>query len=596
MKKILNILFLAFMIVALFQCRKEPAFVGTPDPTPVVITPTPDPITANLQGNILDENDQPAQGVSITVGSKNAVTDSKGFFRINDAGLDKKNTMVIAQKAGYFKGIRLFAATSGANYIKIKLIKKEQAGSVNASSGGVVSLSNGGSVNLPANGIVIGSTGANYTGVVNVYMQYIDPSSTSIAENIPGSFAAIDKDGNNVTLTSYGMMVVELESASGEKLQIKAGATATLTTPIPATAQTSAPASIALWYVDEQIGLWREEGTATKTGNNYTGEVKHFSFWNCDVPMDAVMLSMTIGRSGNLPLVNTPVKITRLSGGAIPVAVGYTDSLGQVSGLVPANQALLLEVLDPCGNTLYTQNIAPLTQNTDLGVISIPASVLSIVTVKGKLVDCNNQPLVNGHAFINFEGNTRYAITDANGNYQTTFTYCNTSVSTAYIFAQNSDGSQESAAVMVNLTFPTANLSDVVVCGDPLLTYINFNVDGADYYWDETNATEIGGLEGNATVFIYANNVPGTRTFDLYLSGGAQGVGTYPAEIPFVTEAFPVNGGFVEYLPGFTGTLTRYASVVGDYFEGSFSGQYTYDLPTFALHTINGTFRVKRLP
>ncbi|MEI2747339.1 MAG: hypothetical protein V9E88_01095 [Ferruginibacter sp.] len=95
-------------------------------------------------------------------------------------------------------------------------------------------------------------------------------------------------------LTSYAMMAVELESAAGEKLQLKEGSEATLVFAVPAVAQSSAPASIPLWYVDEKIGLWREEGTATKQGNQYTGKVKHFSFWNCDFSTTGVTLSMTL--------------------------------------------------------------------------------------------------------------------------------------------------------------------------------------------------------------------------------------------------------------------------------------------------------------
>jgi hypothetical protein len=66
---------------------------------------------------------------------------------------------------------------------------------------------------------------------------------------------ANDKDGKRVMLTSFGMMAVELEGASGEKLQIKSGSKAILTMPIPSSAQGSAPGSIALWSVDESYRL-----------------------------------------------------------------------------------------------------------------------------------------------------------------------------------------------------------------------------------------------------------------------------------------------------------------------------------------------------
>ncbi len=93
---------------------------------------------------------------------------------------------------------------------------------------------------------------------------------------------------------SFGMMAVVLESTSGEKLQIAKDKSAKLTIPIPSSIQSSAPASISLWYVDEQTGLWKEEGTATKNGTSYVGDVKHFSFWNADFSNPAVNVSVTI--------------------------------------------------------------------------------------------------------------------------------------------------------------------------------------------------------------------------------------------------------------------------------------------------------------
>lgn len=602
MKKIIHSFLLVLIAVSFFQCRKDPSYIGDADPVPpAIVTPAADPITANLQGNIIDENGLPAAAVSITAGSQTVITDVKGYFRINHAALDKKNTLVLAQKAGYFKGMRLFAATSGTNYVYIKLIRKIQAGTVNASAGGIVTLTNGSQVNLQANGIVIAASGNDYTGVVKVYAQYIDPAAADIAATVPGSFNAINKDGKTNVLTSYGMMAVELESASGEKLQIKDGSVASLTSPIPAAAQASAPATISLWYVDEENGLWREEGVATKQGNNYIADVKHFTFWNCDFGNDAVILSMKILNSGSQPLVNTAVRVTRPGTSWLTTATDYTDSLGNVSGLVPSNEALLVEVLDPCGAVAYSQNISSLTQNTDLGNITVPNSSAGIVTITGKLVDCTNQPVTNGYALISFENNYRYATTDANGNYEATFLYCPDSGSSASIVAVNNGtggAGMQTSSVVVNLTTPVSNLADIIVCGtSPDLEYVNYNIDGVDYYWTNQNSFQIfgmyyppmGGPGTDATLF-QADNQPGSRLWTLQIAA-ATTIGTYPATFTS-TDAYPA-GGQLGFLPGFTATLTQYAQYWPDYFEGSFSGQYTHSSTGSTIHTINGTFRIQ---
>ncbi len=238
MKRIYYAIVLICISIIYFNCQKEISYnrlgvTGTENNNA-------DPVTATLQGNIQDETGQPLTGVIIKVGSKTASTNARGYFRVVNAPLDKYTSLVIADKPGYFRAYRVFNATSGVNQVIIQLIKKTLAGTVNSSSGGTVALTNGSAVSFPANSVVK-AAGGSYSGTINVFAAYIDPSSPQIARTIPGSFLANDKDGKQVTLASYGMMAVVLESASGEKLQIASGKTASLTTAIPVSLQASAP-------------------------------------------------------------------------------------------------------------------------------------------------------------------------------------------------------------------------------------------------------------------------------------------------------------------------------------------------------------------
>jgi hypothetical protein len=585
MNSILRFLTLALLSVIFFQCQKEviDSFGTTP---PVSGT---DPITTALQGNVLDENSKPAMGVTVQVGNKTTTTNARGYFRIPAAALDKNASLVVAEKAGYFKAYRSFAATSGTNQVVIKLVKKTVSGTVDAASGGEVTLGSGAKVALPANGIVQASNGSAYTGTVNVYAAYIDPTANDIAQVVPGSFMADDKNNHRVTLESYGMMAVELQSPSGQKLQVKSGLTATLTTPIPASVQASAPATIALWYVDEQTGIWKEEGTATKSGNNYVGTVKHFSFWNCDGWFSAITLSLTLKTNEGVPLVHTAVRIKRTVAGGVSQSYGYTDSLGQVSGLVPMNESLVLDVLDVCNNSVYSQNIGPFTQNSNLGILTIPSTTAGLVTVKGKLVNCSGAPVSNGYAIIYYNNGSYYAATDASGNFSRSFTQCSSTPASAQILGTDATSQQQGSMVNVTVTSPVTNAGSINACGTSTLQYINYNLN------DTLHA--ISSLVGD-TVMAYPDSLQGSTGAQFYGYHGATsdyiqfrfnatGTGTFP-----MLGIMANNRWAASLIQPFNVVITSYPLSPGQFWEGTFTGQFKEQNNN--THTITGSFRIRK--
>lgn len=588
MKRIYFALFLLFISVLSFNCQKEFSTTGFGTGNPDNSLPAP--VTATLQGNILDETGQPAGLVQITVGSKTVTTNASGYFRIINAALDKNASLVVAEKPGYFKAFRTFNATSGVNQVVIKLIKKTWAGSVNAANGGDVVLSNGAKISLPANGVVTESDGLNYTGSINVYAAYIDPNSSDINETIPGSFMANDKNNKRVTLVSFGMMAVVLESTSGEKLQIAKNNTATLTTPIPSSVQLAAPTTISLWYIDEQTGLWKEEGIATKNGTNYIGAVTHFTFWNSDFSDPAITLSMSLKNAKGQPLVYASIEVTGTGGG---LAHGYSDSLGQMSGLVPANENLILQVLDECGGAAYSQNIGPFAQDTNLGNIIVGNSTSSIVTVEGKLLNCSNVPVSSGYAIISYGNIVRYASGNNNGDFTISFVTCPGNQAAFDIFGVDALSLQQGPTVKISAGPSEINTGNISACGTTVSEYITFNLDGTDH--NLINAT---GMDSSVFAYTYPGPPP---LYTTYISGNQSGAiisfdfnhnqasGTFPAGTFSV-----MNFNNTKLIQPFNVIITNYPQVAGDFYEGNFSGQFRDSSNLSTIHTINCSFHLKK--
>ena len=586
MRSVRHFIFLTLASLFFSQCQKEVSYIGSGDPGQVVF---PDPLLANLQGNVLDEDGQPAANVTIKVGTKIAVTDTKGYFRINNAPLDKNAALVRAEKTGYFTAFRSFSATSGTNQVVIKLTKKDLSGTVDAANGGDVTLTNGTKISLPANGIVKASDNTNYSGAVNVYAAYIDPTAADILDRVPGSFMADDKEGKRVLLSSYGMMAVELESTTGEKLQIKSGSKATLTAPIPSAAQASAPATIPLWYVDEATGLWKEEGTATKQGSSYIGTVNHFTYWNCDVPVQTVNLVASFQTSKGQPLINASISIKPTTGNFFGSAHGYTDSLGQISGPVPANMNLVMEVISQCGTPIYSQNIGPYTSNTNLGTITIPASTPSMVTVQGKLTNCAGANVTNGYAIVSVNNWVHYAKVDGNGNFSTNYVLCDINSATAQVLGVDETAQQQGNTTSLAITAPTTDFGTVAACGTVSTEFIDYTLDGTSYHFGSGDSTlaysaDSAGTANDVTTIMGAKS---PNYIQFHMNTTAQTPGSYKLTGISVQNYFQTT-----VVQPLNVNLTSFATSPGQFYEGSFAGQFK-DAANVT-HNISCTFRVRR--
>ena len=568
MKRIFLAICLLCVTLVATQCKKN-ADVNTPP-----VTEQKHPITATLKGNIINENNLPVGGAVIRVGTRTITTDATGYFRLTNADLDMQTSLVMVEKSGYFPAYRVFAATSGTNQVTIKLIPKVLAGTLNATTGGQVTLPAGGKVTFSANGIVSATGGAAYSGTVNVYASYIDPTAADIITKVPGSFAGVDKDGNQVTLSSYGMMAVELQSTSGEKLQIKTGTTASLIIPIPAS------------RVDETTGLWKEEGSATKNGSQYEGTVQHFSFWNCDYSMPAIYLSMKLVTANGQPIVNALVKLTNLDGSYFTQSWGYTDSLGQVSGRVPINAHLQLDVMNDCYVSIYTQNIGPFGVDTDLGSITVTIPTSNYINLHGVIVDCSNAPVTNGTAEIIYNNYHYNVSTDATGTFHFYMLVCSTTPPAINIIAIDHTAQQEGPLTTISVVTGNTDAGTLQACGTSSLEFLNYTLDGTNYSYSTTNP--------NSGIVVYDS------TFNLHTLY-AYGNGNNAVNISFTATgagAAPVSSLYINGLWANIGLLpmainiTNYPTIVSEYYEGNFSGTFV-DGSAGATHTLTLSFRAR---
>lgn len=411
------ILPLLVVLLAFSACKKD----QITDDTVVINPPATVFVNGSVSGVVMDDDHQPLSGASVSIGSNNVVSDENGVFMFRDIQMADRGALVTAEKDGYFYNAKFVKPTlNKISFTKFKLIEKALSGVFESATGGTIATNGEAKVTLPANGIKLENGGA-YNGTVNVYATWIDPAGEDLFLEMPGDLRGTNTSDQQVQLTSYGMIGVELESIDGEALNLADGQTATIEMPVPNTLLGNAPATIPLWHFDESNGIWIEEGEATLQGDKYVGTVSHFSFWNCDVPNDFIDLTGSVINEGG-GIQDVLVKITSSSNGS--TGYGYTNEDGLFNGFVPNDETLTIAVLDDCGNEIYSAEIGPFSADATLDPIVITNANTTNITVSGLLEGCNMTTVTNG--YVKMEYGAAYAIIPLNsdGSFSCTKNIC----------------------------------------------------------------------------------------------------------------------------------------------------------------------------
>jgi hypothetical protein len=416
-------------------------------------------------GQVVDIDNAPIQGVTIKIGTSTVQTDVNGVFIINGANVYQKFAYITAKKVGYIDGSRAMVPTSGKNNVKIMLLPNAPLETIQSGVVSEVSIYSGTKVKFQ--GGFQDENGTNYTGPVQVSMFHLTPTDENISKLMPGMLYAQTSTNQEAVLETFGMLNVELRGSAGQKLNIKEGQTAEITMRIDDSQIATAPSSIPLWHFDEERGYWKQDGVANKVGNKYVGEVSHFSWWNCDAFSSTVSLTVRILDSNGIPLSNVGVGLV-LNNSNFTSYVLYTDNLGNVSGNIPINQVLTLNVysFSECIDLpLSVINIGSFTSNTvlpDLVLnLNTGGNILSS-TVHGTLLKCDNSNVTDGYVLLKY-GNTQLVSSVINGSFSFNVNYC--TLTTGFILkGVDFDNLVSTDAINYNFNSPITNIGNIQVC------------------------------------------------------------------------------------------------------------------------------------
>jgi len=542
-------------------------------------------VSKSFTGQIVDESNNPLASVAITVGNKIANTDINGIFIINNATVHEKFAFIKAKKTGFLDGSRSLVPTNGMNYARITLLSGTIVGTVNSGASGSVSLGNGSKVTFDGNFKT--ETGQPYSGVVSVIMKHLDPSDPSTVDKMPGMLLAANSSGEERVLETFGMMNIELRGSASQKLQLST--TAQIEMPISTSQLASAPATIPLWHFDETLGYWKEEGAATKQGTKYVGTVSHFSWWNCDAQFPTIRLCVTVVNSNGVPLANVKVGIRRASNSY--TVNGFTNSQGQVCGLVPANETLTMVVFDSCGNAVSTTSIGPFSADTTLPNLVISNTSIQSTLVQGNLLKCDGTNVTNGYVLMRY-GNQNLMSTVTNGAFSFTMLVCSATDTAFRLEGFDYDNLQTTNPINFTFTTPITNVGNITACNS-ISEFISYRIDSNPVRYIIANITaSVGTTSGSnssgMSISGYNSTTPNT-TERLYLFGNTSIPGIYTTSM-FSIESVETGSINIQTVNAVSFNLSS-VGAIGQYIDITFNGTYTNSTGS---HTINGVAHVIR--
>ena len=415
--------------------------------------------TASVMGVVTGPTGAPEMNAIVRspYGGEETRTDPNGVFLLSNILVYDKLGYIIITKPGFHQGSRSFLPLeTGSNRVNVQLLTMTQSGSFTASAGGTVS-SGLLQLTFPANAITL--NGQPYTGTVLVYAASLDPTSTSMFDQMPGDLLGVLNDSMSI-LRSFGMMSVELRDANMNELQLANEQSATLTFNIPASLQAEAPQSIDWWSFDEDQGIWIHEGVAQKQGNTYVGQASHFSWWNLDVPGTFNDMALTVVSSKGDLVSGAKVELVSPTMGTL---TRYTNANGVISGRVPKNQDLELRIYLICSVTNDWTLATTGTINSLDGPIaeSFQAELFNyeFYPISGTVVNCQNQPVASGYVKM---GSQVY-LTNETGQFTIQTCAAGEYVIRAYD-TSNPDSIKASALDTVQVGIDGINIGDLQAC------------------------------------------------------------------------------------------------------------------------------------
>lgn len=261
-----------------------------------------------MAGIVTSLDGAPIEGVKVTLGDHEALTDAAGEYRIDGVevgsyvlGFDHPDH-VFAQR-------RVTIEQPEPGWLPQRLMPRSRPQRVNAEA---VTVIRQGPLTLEfePGDLEFERTRGDVHGPIDAVVTVIEPGVLGHLDAAPAELEGLTVDGAQVGLFSYGMVEVELSQA-GQKINVRRGQTVKASMVVSDSATPPGDA-IPMWHHDTTLGIWAQERGVDAQVEKRRGirlaiaELPHFSAWNYDSINDGVCAPFVVPAKTNV----TRVRVT----------------------------------------------------------------------------------------------------------------------------------------------------------------------------------------------------------------------------------------------------------------------------------------------
>ena len=406
MKLIIKSIFILIM-TSLMSCEKD-------DFSESRTIDIPDPIIQVQKTSLVvyvKDNWGPQPRAFITLNGQTIETDEAGraFFKLNSVGTKGDLVHIEADnRIPINKRILIQPGKKNILNVYLEVFSKRTGYSTDEES---VFIGSGVTMRIPANSLEYKDGSGAYSGTFGIWNKFYNADEEALETKMPGDLLTKNSDNELNRLKNYGMFKVELLASDGRLLDIIEGQKVRIAFTIPEEMELDAPDVASTFWMNEDTGLWVEEGSAVKeevsligiTNYIYTFEVEHFTWWGCHlyscinevVTISGTLLTEEGGICGGCQLeiigVDASTTVTTNSDGTFGVLScpneNY-DLIGYYEGLnCDSNDG------QPLGS--YSSG----SEDTDWGEITIDDP--DIIAISGTIYNCDGETEEGSYVMIN---------------------------------------------------------------------------------------------------------------------------------------------------------------------------------------------------